>query len=96
MRRSETSSRHRKSPTPFYLNRPFKSTEPVFDRTCTTRPTIAASFWNGGGDTLSANRYPSEMVRFVNDREADSQRIGLHCHRENGAYVVIVVDPDGS
>ena len=36
------------------------------------------------------------MVWFVNDREAESQRIGLHCRRENGAYVVTVVDPDGS
>ena len=24
------------------------------------------------------------------------KRIGLHCHRESGAYVVTVLDPDGS
>ncbi len=36
------------------------------------------------------------MVWFVNEREDPSQRIGLHCHRESGAYVVTVVDPDGS
>ena len=39
---------------------------------------------------------PSEMLWFVNDHEAKSQRIGLDCHRENGAYVVTVVDSDGS
>ena len=57
---------------------------------------IFGVFENGGGCTLSANRYPSEMVWFVNDREDPSQRVGLHCHRENGAYVVTIVDPDGS
>ncbi|MCH6587507.1 MAG: arylesterase [Proteobacteria bacterium] len=36
------------------------------------------------------------MLWFVNDHEAESQRIGLDCHRENGAYVVTVVDSDGS
>ena len=36
------------------------------------------------------------MLWFVNDHEAKSQRIGLDCHRENGAYVVTVVDSDGS
>ena len=35
------------------------------------------------------------MVWFVNECEDRSQRIGLHCHRKNGAYVVTVVDPDG-
>ena len=39
---------------------------------------------------------PLEMLWFVNDRENRSQRIGLRCHRQNGAYVVTVVDPDGS
>jgi len=38
---------------------------------------------------------PWEMVWFVNECEDRSQRIGLHCHRKNGAYVVTVVDPDG-
>ena len=36
------------------------------------------------------------MVWFVNEHEARSQRIGLHCRRANGAYVLTVVDPDGS
>ncbi len=36
------------------------------------------------------------MVWFVNEREDRSQRIGLHCHREDGAYVMTVVDLDGS
>ncbi len=36
------------------------------------------------------------MVWFINEREDPSRRIGLHCHRENGAYVVTIVDPDGS
>ena len=36
------------------------------------------------------------MLWFVNEREARSQCIGLDCRREDGAYVVIVVDPDGS
>ena len=39
---------------------------------------------------------PPQMVWFINEREDPSQRIGLHCHRENGAYVVTIVDPDGS
>ena len=36
------------------------------------------------------------MVWFVNERAARSQRIGLHCRREDGAYVLTVADPDGS
>ena len=36
------------------------------------------------------------MVWFTNEREDRTQRIGLQCRRENGAYVVTVVDPDGS
>ncbi len=48
-------------------------------------------------DTPSARTdIPSEMVWFVNEREDRFRCIGLHCHRENGAYVVTVVDPDGS
>ena len=39
---------------------------------------------------------PLEMLWFVNEREDRAQRIGLRCHREHGAYVVTVVDPDGS
>ena len=39
---------------------------------------------------------PSEMVWFVNEREDWSQRMGLQCRREDGAYVLTVVDPDGS
>ncbi len=37
-----------------------------------------------------------EMLWFIDEREDPSQRTGLHCHQENGAYVVTVVDPDGS
>jgi len=37
-----------------------------------------------------------EMLWFIDEREDPSQRIGLHCHQEHGAYVVTVVDPDGS
>ena len=36
------------------------------------------------------------MVWFVNEGEDRSQRIGLHCRREDGVYVLTVVDPDGS
>ena len=36
------------------------------------------------------------MVWFVNEREAQSQRIGLDCHQQDGAFVLTVVDPDGS
>ena len=36
------------------------------------------------------------MVWIVNEREDRSQRIGLHCRREDGVYVLTVVDPDGS
>jgi len=38
----------------------------------------------------------TEMLWFINEREDPSQCIGLHCRREDGAYVVTVVDPDGS
>ena len=58
--------------------------------------TIAASVWHGSGCILGANRYAPEMVWFVNERDARSQRIGLDCRREDGAYVLTVVDPDGS
>ena len=36
------------------------------------------------------------MVWFVNEGEDPSQRIGLQCRREEGAYVLTVMDPDGS
>ena len=36
------------------------------------------------------------MLWFINEREDPSQRIGLDCRREDGAYVLTVVDPDGS
>jgi hypothetical protein len=36
------------------------------------------------------------MVWFVNEREARSRRIGLDCRREHEAYVLTVVDADGS
>ena len=36
------------------------------------------------------------MVWFVNEREDRSQRIGLQCRREDGAYILTVIDPDGS
>ena len=36
------------------------------------------------------------MLWFVNDHEAESQRIGLDCLREDGTYVVTVVNTDRS
>ena len=45
---------------------------------------------------FGANRYSSGMVWFVNEREARSKRIGLYCSREDGSYVLTVVNPDRS
>ncbi len=51
---------------------------------------------NDGGCTVCASRYRSEMLWFTKEREDRSHRVGLRCGRENGAYVLTVVDADGS